>query len=352
MTDEILFERIGAWGVVTLNRPQALNALNRAMCIAMKARLSEWAADDGVRAVLVKGAGDRAFCAGGDIRALWEGGRNDAVKAAEFFHDEYELNAQIFHYKKPYVAVIDGVTMGGGVGLSAGATFRLAGDKTIWAMPETAIGLFPDVGGGYFLPRLEGQTGMFLALTGQRLKAADCRYAGIATHGFSGDALSGALTELLEEPLDGDAEAAIRRVLDVHADKRSGDILSAHREAIDRHFGAQTLAGVFSSLEADGSNWARDTLVTLRRMSPMSLRLSFDHLRAGAEMEFDDVMKLEFRIASRLIASRDFQEGVRAQIIDKDRNPKWAHASIADVRDAEVAAFSAPFDDKGRELEI
>jgi len=351
-SEEILFERKGDWGVVTLNRPKALNALNKAMCETMAERLRAWATDDGVGAVLLRGAGERAFCAGGDIRYLWEGGRSDPRETAEFFRKEYELDALIHHYPKPVVAALDGVTMGGGVGISAHAPYRLVGDNTMWAMPETGIGLFPDVGACYVLPRLPGAIGMFLALTGQRLKAFDCCYAEIATHAFSGAAMSGAVKALLDQPLAGGAHDAIRHTLDAHADDCSGDVLSTHRTDIDRHFGEATLEKVLASLEADGGDWAQETLKTLNRMSPTSLKLTFAHVKWAADQDFDAVIKRDFRIASRLITTADFQEGVRAQIIDKDRNPKWAHGSIADVPDTEIEAFWAPFEDGRPDLSL
>src|ERR1051326_5226588 len=182
MTDDVLFERRGALGLITLNRSKALNALTRDMCIAMRAKLGEWARDEAVKTVAIRGDGERAFCAGGDIRALYNAGMEKSPSAIDFYRDEYRLNAAIKHFPKPYVALLHGIVMGGGVGVSVHGSHRVGNETVSFAMPETGIGLFPDVGGSYFLPRLPGEIGMYVALTGERLNAADSLYAGVLTH--------------------------------------------------------------------------------------------------------------------------------------------------------------------------
>ena len=345
MTDDILFDRAGDWGIVTLNRPQALNALTMGMVTAFRARLAEWAGDHEICAVLVKGAGDKAFCAGGDIRWLRDEAKKDPAAASEFFREEYRNNAAIYHFPKPYVALIDGVVMGGGVGVSVHGDFRVAGDRTLFAMPETGIGLFPDVGGGHFMPRLGGGLGLYLALTGARAKAADCLYAGVATHYAPTDKTPALEAALTGADLSGDAGSVIAHILDTYAEDAGAPTLDDRRAEIDRHFsGHGRLDDVFSSLRADEGAFAQETLGLLERMSPTSLRLAFEQMARGRGLDFDDVMRMEFRMVRRVMEGHDFFEGVRAQIIDKDRNPQWRPAALAEVGEADIAGY---FDDLG-----
>lgn len=340
MTDEILFDRKDDWGVITLNRPQALNALTWDMVKAFRAKLTEWARDHEVSAVLVKGAGEKAFCAGGDIRWLHDEAKKDPAHASEFFREEYRNNAAIYHFPKPYVALIDGVVMGGGVGVSVHGDFRVAGDKTLFAMPETGIGLFPDVGGGHFMPRLGGGLGLYLALTGARAKAADCVYAGVATHYAPTEKMTALEEALIGAELSGDARAAISHILDAYAEDAGSPALDDNRKAIDDHFKTDgALDDVLASLSADDSDFAKSTLAVFEKMSPTSMRITFEQMKHGGSLEFDDVMKMEFRIVRRVMEGHDFFEGVRAQIIDKDRNPLWAPASLEEVSDVEITSY-------------
>ncbi len=340
MTDDILFDRTGDWGVVTLNRPKALNALTRDMVNAMHAQLFEWAALNAVKAVLVKGAGDRAFCAGGDIRWLADNARTDPAGASEFFRDEYVNNALIYHYPKPYVTLIDGVVMGGGVGISVHGDFRVAGDATLFAMPETGIGLFPDVGGGHFMPRLHDGLGLYYALTGARARAADCMAAGIATHYTPSEKQADLEAALLRTPLGEHAHADIEAVLDVFAGDPGHAGVNDLRPRIARHFqGFETLDALMAALEDDPSDFAADVFKTLSRMSPTSMRITFEQMKRGHELDFDDNMKMEFRIVRRVMEGHDFFEGVRAQIIDKDRKPQWKPATLGEVDDADIAHY-------------
>ncbi|MEM9496168.1 MAG: enoyl-CoA hydratase/isomerase family protein [Pseudomonadota bacterium] len=347
MTSDILFEKAGAWGVVTLNRPKALNALSWDMVKAMHAQLLDWAGDDAVKAVLVKGEGERAFCAGGDIRELHASAKEDPRHAAEFFRDEYTNNALIYHYPKPYVALIDGIVMGGGVGISVHGDFRVAGDATLFAMPETGIGLFPDVGGGHFMPRLHDGLGLYYALTGARAKAADCMAAGIATHYTKPEKYAALEAALLETPLSDKPHADIETVLDVYAGDPGHAEINDKRGDIARIFENRgALDEIFSVLASDTSDLAKEIGETLARMSPTSLRLTFEQMRLGHERDFDDTMKMEFRMVRRVMAGHDFFEGVRAQIIDKDRDPKWSPATLAEVSDDAIAAY---FEDLGED---
>ena len=336
MTDEpeILFEKRGAAGIVTLNRPKALNALTHGMVVAMKAKLDEWVGDPSIGVVIVRGAGERAFCAGGDIRAIAESGRAGTSYALDFWHDEYLLNATIKHYPKPYVAFIHGIAMGGGVGVSVHGQYRIACETTLFAMPETGIGFFPDVGGSYFLPRCPGEIGMYLALTGARLKAADALYAEVATHIVPQARWSGLMDAL-------ETGAALPN-LPAEFDSKTPAPLAEHREKIDRIFAAGSVEAILARLDDEADDWSKATAATIRSKSPTSLKLTFREMREGRKLFFDDCMRVEYRMASRILAGNDFYEGVRAAIVDKDGAPKWRPAALADVSDRDIDAYFAP----------
>lgn len=350
MTDDILLEQKGDWGVITLNRPKALNALSWDMTKALYAALVDWQEDAAVKAVLIKGAGEKAFCAGGDIRWLCQTAGDDLAAAQGFFFDEYRTNAKIHHYPKPYVALIDGIVMGGGVGVSVHGAYRVAGDNTLFAMPETGIGLFPDVGGGYFMPRLDGGLGLYLALTGQRMKAADCVYCGVATH-YTPTAQNAALEDgLLAEKLSGDDsdKTRIERVLSEFSEQ-PGDApsLAEIRGEMDRLFvGPQTLDDLMAGLKQDDSAFAQKTFKTLSNMSPTSMRITFEQMRRGGTLSFDEVMRMEYRMVCRVMQGHDFFEGVRAVILDKDGAPKWHPATIEAVGASEVEAYFESLNEK------
>ncbi|MCS6986872.1 MAG: enoyl-CoA hydratase/isomerase family protein [Sphingomonadaceae bacterium] len=324
MSEDILFRREGRIGIATLNRPQALNALNRAMCRAYHRKLVEWSLEPDVEAIVIEGAGDRAFCAGGDIRALHDHGRAGSPEWERFFFDEYRMNHAIAHCPKPHVALIDGITMGGGVGLSIHGRFRVATERTVFAMPETGIGLIPDVGGTHALPRLPGEIGTWLALTGERLGPAECRVAGIATH-----YVPSAELELLKERLAHSHEP-VEQVLATFDADPGPDRLTALRDGIDYHFVHDTVDAILASLDG-GDDWAQAQARRIRQMSPTSLKLSLYGVRAGRGGSLEDALKREFRMVSRIKFGHDFYEGVRAQLIDKDRAPRWNPARLEEV---------------------
>ena len=343
MTGDILFASSNDFGVVTLNRPDALNALNWDMVKAFRSRLIEWERSPAVKAVLIKGAGERAFCAGGDLRWLYDRAKDDPGFACGFFREEYRLDALLHHFTKPCVALIDGIVMGGGVGVSVHGDFRVAGDRTLFAMPETGIGMFPDVGGGHFLPRLHDGLGLYYALTGARAKAADCMAAGIATHYVPTEQMATLERELTTLPLGPRPHAAIEALLD----EFSGDPGAAHvnhiRPALKSLFdGWRSFDAFYAALKADGHDVAGDMRRILARMSPTSLKLTFEQLRRGHALDFDDCLRMEFRIVSRVMKGHDFFEGVRAQIVDKDKAPRWSPASVEGVSDAEIAKYFEP----------
>lgn len=341
--DEILFEAKGGVGLVTLNRPQALNALTLAMVRALDARLCGWAEDKAIRCVVIRGAGDRAFCAGGDIRALYDSGRTKKdTLTADFYREEYRLNRRIKRYPKPYVALMDGVTMGGGVGVSVHGSHRVVTERALFAMPETGIGLFPDVGGSYFLPRCPGHIGFYLGLTGARIKAADCVHAGIATHNIPSGDLD-AMVEALRHPgLGRDPHDAVTEVLIQFTKNPRIAALDQERPAIDRCFSQATVEAIQAALEAEESEWARTARAAMAEKSPACQKVALRQLTRGASMSFEGCMVMEFRLSQRAMAAHDFYEGVRAAVIDKDRAPKWRPASLAGVSDADVEAWFAP----------
>ena len=336
MSEEILVARDGGLGRLTLNRPQALHALTTVMCSTCITVLSDWRRDPAVQAVLIDHSGERGFCAGGDIRMLADSGADDGRLAREFFFTEYRLNHLLFSYPKPVIAVMDGITMGGGVGLSAPARYRLATERTTFAMPETGIGLFPDVGGGWFLPRLPGRIGLWLALTGARIKAADCLHAGLATHHVPSERLPELKARLAENPSDIEALLA-----QFHVDPGPAPLL-AHRAELDAAFGQGSVEAILAALEA-GSDWARAQASALRTKSPQTLKVAFRQLALGlAAPDFAANMAMEYRIGARVVQRHDFLEGVRAVIVDKDNAPKWDPATLEGVGEDLLDAIFAP----------
>ncbi len=345
MSDEAEIKREvrGQLAIVTLNRPQAMNALTLEMCIAIDRWLVEWTADPAVQAVLIKGAGERAFCAGGDIRQMREVLTNQGPAAAiAFYGHEYPMNARLHHFPKPYVALLDGVTMGGGVGISVHGSHRVATERTLMAMPETAIGLFPDVGATYVLPRLPGALGMYLGLTGARLNGADCLWAGLATHVVPSGALAELERTLAATDLGGDAKLAVDGVLAGFAADPGLASLPALQARIEACYGRSSLAEVMAALAAEPSGWGAEQLSLLGRRSPTSLAVTFRQLQAGRRLSFDDAMRLEYRLVQRFMAGHDFAEGVRAVLIDKDHRPAWRPDRLDEIKDADIDAYFAP----------
>jgi enoyl-CoA hydratase len=337
MTDEVITRVEGSVGRVTLNRSKALHALTTAMCEAMIEALLAWRIDPSITLIMVDHYGERGFCAGGDIRMLAESGAGDGAEARRFFHTEYRLNALMEHYPKRLVAFMDGVVMGGGVGISLPCDDRISTERTAFAMPETGIGLFPDVGGGWWLPRMPGETGMWLALTGARIKAADCLLLGVATDYVLSDRI-----EALKNAIVADPDAIDTLLTDAEADAGEPP-LAQHQDLIDRVFGAASVEAILAALEADGSEWARSQLETLRTKSPQTLKVAFRQLRQGRALtRFADNMAMEYRIGARVVQRHDFLEGVRAVIVDKDNAPRWSPADLSGVTDAMLDEIFAP----------
>lgn len=334
---ELIVRREGGLGRLTLNRPEALGALTTGMCETMIAALRAWRGDAGVEAVLIDHAGERGFCAGGDIRTLAESAAGDGRTALAFFHTEYRLDHLISVYEKPVITLMDGTVMGGGVGISLPARYRIATERTRFAMPETGIGLFPDVGAGWFLPKLHGRTGLWLALTGARLAAADCEFLGLATDIVPSAALPELKLELSREP------AAIERILTQFEADDSRPPTAVRRDEIDRLFSGDSVEAVTADLRADGSDWARAQLEAMTPKSPLSAKVAFRLIAGGLHpRSLADDLATEYRLAVRLALAADFREGVRAVIVDKDNQPAWRPARLEDVSKALVDQMFAP----------
>jgi len=337
MTSDILTRVEGRTGIISLNRPGAIHALTTPMCQAMTEALTGWMADPAIDAVMIDHAEGRGFCAGGDIRMLATSGAADGAEAREFFFIEYRLNHLLFVYPKPVIAFMDGITMGGGVGLAMPSRYRIATENTRFAMPETGIGLFPDVGGGWFLSRLPGRVGPFLALTGARLDGAECHALGLATHYLPAQSLADAKQRIAAAPQDLEAILAALQVAPPPAR------ILGNREQIDRLFASDRYEDILAALTADGSEWSEKELKTLSTKSPQTCKVALRQLKEGAQMpDFASEMRQEYAIGARVVQMYDFIEGVRALIIEKDNAPRWNPETAEGVTDALLDTIFAP----------
>lgn len=341
MTDSVLTKVEGGVGYITLNRPSALHALNLDMCEIILAALRVWAQDPHVEIVVIDHAADtRGFCAGGDIAMLRDSGMSDGRAARAFFSEEYRMNATIKSFPKPYLALMDGVTMGGGVGLSVHGAFRVATERTLFAMPETGIGLFPDVGGGWFLPRLSGELGTWLALTGARLKGADVAAARVATHFLPSELIPNLKAQIAEADFSAGAAEMLGAILSGLTHSVPAGSFEANMATINACFSSDRAEEIVATLQADGSEWATAQAETILSKSPETVKLALRQVREGATCAtFEDNMRMEYRIGWRKVQSPDFIEGVRAVIVDKDHAPKWAPDTLAGVSDADIAKY-------------
>lgn len=346
---DILFDRRGAAGIVTLNRPQALNAVSHAMVRALAFQLSRWQDDPAVTRVVVTARGGRAFSAGGDLRGLYDLGRAGRYdEALTFFREEYILNAQIKHYRKPYVSLIDGIVMGGGAGISVHGSHRVAGDKFVFAMPEVGIGFFPDIGATWFLTRMPGELGLYCALTGERLNGADALAAGIATHRVSSTRFAE-----LAEALCGNVP--VDAVLGAFAEPAGEAPVAALRPAIDALFAGNRVEDILAALDraaaaaGPDAEFARKMAATVRAKSPLSLKVTLRQMQLGKSCDFDQCIRTEFRIVSRVVRGHDLYEGIRAVIVDKDQAPRWQPATLEAVDERQVERH---FDPVENELQV
>ena len=329
---------------VTLHRPGALNALSLGMILRLRTLFGEYSTDPEVFAVVIRGAGEKAFCAGGDIRALYESFQNAGSLHNEFFAAEYPLDYLLYSYPKPYAALLDGITLGGGMGISQGSPLRIVGERTRMAMPEVAIGFFPDVGASYFLTRLPGQLGRYLALTGRQIRAADALYSGLADLYLPPLSIASISEELAQLRWGQDHLADLRLFMQAHAAAPpSAPTLPVLRECIDTHFSQASVAAILGSLESESRSayapWAHETAQLMRSRSPTLLCVTLRQLQRGASMSLADCLRMELGMAAYAFEQGDFLEGVRAVLIDKDNRPRWQPSRIEDVTEAMIEAF-------------
>lgn len=337
MTEDVLISTDGNVGQIRLNRPKAIHALTREMCETMSEALLGWRDAGSIEAVVIDHAQGRGFCAGGDVVMLAKSGARDAGQARAFFFAEYRLNHLLFTFPKPIVAIMNGITMGGGVGISLPCTYRVATENTRLAMPETGIGLFPDVGGGWYLPRLPGRVGQWMALTGARLDPSECVYLGLATHYVPNASLDEAVERIVKSP------SRLQGMLGAAATKLPEPKIADKVAAINRAFASDRLEEILAALEADESDWANSELATLGSKSPLSCKVSLRLLAEGANRSsFAQEMEVEYALAGRVVRTHDFREGVRALLIDKDNDPKWDPPTPEGVTDEMVDALFAP----------
>ena len=324
-------------GFVTLNRPKAINSLTHPMVTAMDATLRDWAGDDAVKAVVLRGAGERGLCAGGDVVALYNSAKTGGAEARKFFFDEYRLNARIGRYPKPYVAVMDGIVMGGGVGVSGHGNVRVVTDTSKIAMPEVGIGFIPDVGGTYLLSRAPGGLGLHAGLTGAPFGAGDAIAMGFADHYVPHGALESFVEAVVSEGVDG--------ALRTFAEQAPPSPLAAQRDWIDDCYSRETISDIVAALRGRGDGPAGEAADLIATRSPVALATTLAAVRRAAQLpSLEDVLVQEYRVSCASLRSHDFVEGIRAQLVDKDRNPQWSQSSIAAVTDADVEQYFVPAD--------
>ena len=337
-SDEVLTRVDGGVGLITLNRPKAINSLNQPMVDALSAILTRWEADDAVRSVVLSGAGDRGLCAGGDVVAVYNSARADGAEARRFWRDEYLLNGQVGRFAKPYVSLMDGIVMGGGVGVSAHANTRVVTETSKIAMPEVGIGFIPDVGGAFLLSRAPGALGLHAALTGAPFSGADAIAMGFADHYVPHSELEAFAAAIVSD--------GIESALAGHAIEPPPSDLAAQRDWIDECFAGDTVEDIVAALRGHDAGPANDAANLIASRSPIAVSVALEAVRRAAKLEtLEDVLIQDYRVSSASARSHDLVEGIRAQIIDKDRNPKWSPATLAAVSAADIDAYFAPVDD-------
>ena len=338
-SDEILSRIDNGIGFVTLNRPKAINSLNQGMVDGLTAVLTAWEQDAAVDAVVLSGAGERGLCAGGDVVAIYHSARTDGVEARRFWHDEYLLNGQIGRFPKKYVALMDGIVMGGGVGVGAHANTRVVTDTSKVAMPEVGIGFIPDVGGAYLLSRAPGLLGLHTGLTGAPFSGADAIALGFADHFVPHDKL-----DTFSKAIAADG---VERAIAAHAVEPPPSSLAAQRDWIDECYAGDTVIDIVAALRGHDAGIANDAANLIATRSPIALSVTLEAVRRAAKLDtLEDVLAQDYRVSSASLRSHDLVEGIRAQLVDKDRNPKWSPASLAQVTTADVDAYFAPVDDE------
>lgn len=339
---EVLFSILpgvaGDVAEITLNRPQALNALTLTMCQQIHDKLQRWQEDSSIKAVIIRGRGERAFCAGGDVRAL-HSSKNNIEPALQFFRHEYKMNLAIFHFTKPYIALLDGLTLGGGAGVSIHGSHQVATQKFSFAMPETAIGYFPDIGARYFLNRCPGEIGTYLGLTGNRISVADAYASGLINCFVAEESLEKIVAELCATQFGSEPMDTVSSLLATYQIALPATELLQHKKIIDACFAKASVEEILSALAGVESEWAEKTLALLQRRSPTALKVTLNALRRAQGLSFDEIMQMDFNLAHEFMHCHDFFEGVRAVLVDKDQSPAWRPKELAAVTEAMVAKF-------------
>lgn len=347
MSADIAFSRERHLGLVILKRPQALNALSLPMIKALQQQLLQWQDDKSIHAVVVQAEEGKAFCAGGDVRWLYDEGLSKSPEQMQFFWHEYRLNHSIHQFKKPYIALMDGITMGGGVGISLHGSHPVATERFLFAMPETGIGFFPDIGASYLLSRCPGQMGIYLGLTGNRLRTADAQALGLVKYAIASEELPKVLDSLVASDLSSNAHQAVNDCLSNFAMPVEPAPMDKVRTAIDACFGENTVENILAKLQARGDDWSLATLDNLAQKAPLSLKVTLAQIQKAKSLSFAECLKMDYRLVNQFMCDADFYEGVRALLVDKDKSPHWQPATLALTTDAKVADY---FEDSRSEL--
>lgn len=339
MDADIVFTCERHIGLITLNRPQALNALTLSMIMALQQKLLAWKNDNNIHAVVIQAAPGKAFCAGGDVRWLYDRGREKGPQPMQFFWHEYRLNHYIHHFNKPYIAMMDGINMGGGVGVSLHGSHPVASEHFTFAMPETSIGFFPDIGASYLLSHCPGQFGAYLGLTGNRLGAGDAYQLGLVKQVISSSQFPELLSYLIDMELSKDAHVQVSACLQRFALKEYAAPIMEHQAAINTCFGYQDVESIMQELAILDDDWHRETMHNLLKKAPLSLKVTLAQIQKAKGMSLADCLKMDYCLASHFMQDQDFYEGVRALLVDKDKNPRWQPSFLSNVNDATVADY-------------
>lgn len=342
MTSEVEFSKKGQIGLITLNRPAALNALTLEMICAMQNQLSLWKADVAIKAVVIRAVLGNAFCAGGDVRWLYQKGRENLEEQQQFFWHEYRLNQFINHLGKPYIALMDGITMGGGVGVSLHGSFPVASERFVFAMPETSIGFFPDIGASHLLSRCANSLGIYLGLTGNRLTAHEALQAGLVKYLVPAEQMEAMVEALLQEDLSTDAFERVARCLNSYSTALDSSDFEPFHPLIEECFSAATVEGIIDALECREEEWAKKINTTLAQKSPLSLKLTLAQLQKAQGLSLEDCLRMDFRLVHHFMSDHDFYEGVRALLVDKDKNPHWQPSKLKNVTPEQINSYFQP----------
>lgn len=342
MTQDILFTCEKHIGLVALNRPQALNALNLPMIQALYAQLKAWDMDSNIHAVVVHAPGSRAFCAGGDVREIYHLGQEKHASKIDFFTQEYRLNQFIYDFKKPYIALMDGITMGGGVGISLHGSHSVASERFSFAMPETGIGFYPDIGASYHLARCPGYVGMYLGLTGSRVGPGDANALGLVTYVIASQQLADVLTSLIDADLSSDAHEQVSRVLQQNKMDAPTVLVDELQPMIDACFQYTTIESIMAALQAGNNDWHKETYRLLAQKAPLSLKVTCAQLQKAKTMSLAECLEMDACLTSHFTRDSDFHEGVRALLIDKDNAPHWQPPTLDDVSEAMATRYFSP----------